>query len=302
MKHFLTFLLFITSLTTFGQYTKLRDNGVLVTSEYYISNSPGNMISNSRMVIQQKDSTWYKFFYPDLQMSFYGSTRDDGVPASVLWVDNSGWIKRSPFPTIPTNNNQLTNGANYAVAGGLNSQFIKGDGTYGTSVNGTVTSVGLSSTDFNVTGTPITSSGTLVANLNTSGVTAGTYDGITVNNKGIVTGATATNTLTYGPSGAITNRIKKWEGAIAGTTASGQSIDISSAGFSTVLSIQVTAKENVATVKGALVSIKSNTTSAVVVNIYSSKNTGVLIGGNIEGLEFHTAPANVTLFVTVTGY
>ena len=54
---------------------------------------------------------------------------------------------------------------------------------------GTVTSVGLTSTDFTVTGSPITSSGNFVANLKTSGVTAGTYafSNVTVNNKGIIT-------------------------------------------------------------------------------------------------------------------
>lgn len=71
-------------------------------------------------------------------------------------------------------------------------------GTNGTSLSwvsmssgsGTVTSVGISSTDFSVSGSPITSSGTITLNLNTSGVTAGTYSGVTVNNKGIVTAGT----------------------------------------------------------------------------------------------------------------
>lgn len=54
--------------------------------------------------------------------------------------------------------------------------------------SGTVTSVALSSTDFNISsGSPVTTSGTIVANLNTSGVAAGTYGRVTVNNKGIVT-------------------------------------------------------------------------------------------------------------------
>ena len=56
---------------------------------------------------------------------------------------------------------------------------------------GTVTSIGLTSSDFSVSGSPVTTSGSITANLNTSGVTAGTYNAsYTVNNKGIVTAAT----------------------------------------------------------------------------------------------------------------
>lgn len=57
--------------------------------------------------------------------------------------------------------------------------------------NGTVTSIGLLSTDFSVSGSPVTASGSITANLNTSGVSAGTYNGtVTLNNKGIATAAT----------------------------------------------------------------------------------------------------------------
>lgn len=52
-----------------------------------------------------------------------------------------------------------------------------------------VTSVGLTSNELSITGTTITSSGTFAVNLSVSGVTAGTYRIVTVNNKGIVTSA-----------------------------------------------------------------------------------------------------------------
>ena len=55
-----------------------------------------------------------------------------------------------------------------------------------------VTSVALSSSDFTVSGSPVTSSGTITANLANSGVSAGTYTKVTVDAKGrVTTGATA---------------------------------------------------------------------------------------------------------------
>jgi phage-related tail fiber protein len=59
--------------------------------------------------------------------------------------------------------------------------------------SGTVTSVALASSDLTITGSPITTSGTITANLANSGATAGTYTKVTVDAKGRVTaGAAAT--------------------------------------------------------------------------------------------------------------
>lgn len=151
-------------------------------------------------------------------------------------------------PTIPTNTNQLINGAGFitsaalsgyattasvtsALAGkqdvlvsGTNLKTVGGQtllGSGNVSVgSGTVTSVALSSTDFLVSGTPITASGTLVANLANSGVTAGTYGRVTVNAKGIVTAgkrqetfsgttnASGIYTVTFGSSYSVAPNIQ----------------------------------------------------------------------------------------------
>lgn len=50
-----------------------------------------------------------------------------------------------------------------------------------------VTSIALSSSDFSISGSPITSSGTITANLTTTGVAAGSYGSVTVDTKGRVT-------------------------------------------------------------------------------------------------------------------
>lgn len=84
---------------------------------------------------------------------------------------------------LATKQDLLVSGTNIKTVGGL-SVLGTGDIPVGT---GTVTSAGITSSDFNISGSPITSSGNITANLNTSGVTAGTYPYLTVNNKGIST-------------------------------------------------------------------------------------------------------------------
>lgn len=64
---------------------------------------------------------------------------------------------------------------------------------------GSVNSVAMTSTDFTISGSPITSSGTIIANITATGVSSGTYGSatqvpiITVNAKGQVTDATTTS-------------------------------------------------------------------------------------------------------------
>ena len=86
---------------------------------------------------------------------------------------------------------------------------------------GTVTSVGISGTDFVITGSPVTTSGTINLSLANTGVTAGTYGGVTqipvvtVDAKGRVTGIT---TVTIGSgSGTVTSVAVAASGALNAT-------------------------------------------------------------------------------------
>lgn len=102
----------------------------------------------------------------------------------------------------------------FTTPSGTTLQYVRGDGTLGTtpivptltttgsgaatlianvlniptpSASGTVTSVGVTSSDFSVSGSPVITSGNITVNLNTSGVSAGSYNNVTVTTKGIVT-------------------------------------------------------------------------------------------------------------------
>lgn len=145
---------------------------------------------------------------------------------------------------------------------------------------GTVTSVGATSSDLDVSNTPITSSGN-----------------ITVNVKNQY------KTLRYNNIGLITDIAKEWYGIITPSTASGQTIDISSAGFTSISCIQVSAANNSGSATSVpLVGIKSYTTSQVTLNIVSSNNNTIAnLLSPIIGLVFPSSVAGYTIHVVVKG-
>jgi hypothetical protein len=106
----------------------------------------------------------------------------------------------------------ITSSGTFAITGaGSTAQYIRGDGTlatFPTIPGGTVTSVGISGSDFTITGSPITTSGTIGLTLASVNSNIGTFNNVTVNAKGLVMAAsnvaylTANQTITL--SGDVT--------------------------------------------------------------------------------------------------
>lgn len=112
----------------------------------------------------------------------------------------------------------------------------------------------------------------------------------------------------YDKNGQLTvNQIKIWGDSVTPTTANAYSIDISSAGFSTVKSVTITPQLNTATVGSMpIVIIKSVSTTAIVVNILTQNNATVsILGINVLSgapLQFASSVVGMTLHVQAGGY
>lgn len=147
-------------------------------------------------------------------------------------------------------------------------------------------------------------SGVRLENLtNTATITVGA-GALGVDGSGNVV-RSATAPVFYNSGGVVSQNIKIWADSVsqpATPLATGQlAVDISSAGFTKIMSITATAKGGTDVTNAPLVSILGYSLTKINFILVESKLTGVLIGGNVEGLE--PSISNTTkIFVTVVGY
>lgn len=128
-------------------------------------------------------------------------------------------------------------------------------------------------------------------------VSAGT--GITYSSStGVIANSAPYNVAYYTRAGS-SSVTKILVDTISPSTGNGYSIDISAAGFSSVRNVQVQAEFNGSSAgTQPLVSIKSYSTTAVVVNILQSNTIGIL---GVLGLQFLQSVSGVRLHVVVMG-
>jgi len=173
---------FITQTQGDGRYIKMTDTfpGMIMTTTQ--ANSTGAALQSDINTKAPMSRT----------LTINGTTQD--------LTGNRTWSLTTS--SVPEGSNQYYTDTRARASVSLTTTGTSGTATYNNSTGvlnipnyssstGTVTSVGITSTDFSISGSPVTTSGNITANLNTTGVSAGTYDRVTVDTKGRVTAGTS---------------------------------------------------------------------------------------------------------------
>jgi hypothetical protein len=104
-----------------------------------------------------------------------------------------------------------------------------------------------------------------------------------------------------GSSATVDGITKIWVAEVSNVAGGIQTVSIpSNVAFSSIVSIQVTAKGGSSVTTAPIAIVTGNTTSAVTIRVLESQTTGVLIGGNVEGLDVH-GDTNTKIYIRVEG-
>lgn len=111
----------------------------------------------------------------------------------------------------------------------------------------------------------------------------------------------------YNHTGQVLKQIKVWSDTLTPSTSNGQTIDISSAGFTSISSVGINPVLNTATIANMpIIAVKSVSTTSVVVNILTQNNAVVsILGINVlsgSPMVFDASLSGVQLAVQVIGF
>lgn len=98
--------------------------------------------SNKTLYIQKDsgagnplDNFYFKFVEPNVQFTFLQSSHNDGSPSSIFWLDNNGWVKKSPISSLIIPASRTTGFSTVATSGSFSdltgtSNVILSTGSY----------------------------------------------------------------------------------------------------------------------------------------------------------------------------
>lgn len=335
----------ITGKPTFfsGEYDSLLNKPVIPTNTNQLTNGAGFLISETDPLFDTKLATKTTSNLTEGSNLYYTASRfntafsvkttsDLTEGTNLYWtgarftaaLTNSAinaaltsipWSKVSTTPTTLSGYG-ITDGATTTalttglagkentITAGTTGQYWRGDKTWQTLTIPTQfnptggTGISVSGTYPNNTITNIAPDQTVVLTGGSNTSVSGTYPNFTISE--ILT------TKIYKSSGQVTQALKIWSDIVTPSTSNGYSIDISSAGFTTVLSANVVAIRNTSSAATSPnVSIKTMSTTSITVNVVedNSATVSILGIGVLSGLP--SVFANVTgltLSVMVIGY
>ena len=104
-----------------------------------------------------------------------------------------------------------------------------------------------------------------------------------------------------GSAATVDGITKIWIAEVANVAGGIQTVSIpSNVAFSSIVSIQLTAKGGSSVTTAPIAIVTSNTTSTVTIRVLESQTTNILIGGTAEGLDVHN-DTNTKIYIRVEG-